>query len=123
MLKLNPFIRLWKATIYSLKGLKAAYIYEEAFRLELIVSVIVLPAGFLLGKTGVERALLIGSWLLVLVIELLNSAVETIVDRISMENHELAGRAKDIGSASVMAAIFVAMVVWVLILISPISTQ
>lgn len=108
--------RLVKATRYSLAGLQAAYRHEQAFRLETLVLVFVVPGGLWLGKTGAERALLIGSWCLVMVVELLNSAVEALVDRIGTERTELAGRAKDMGSAAVFAAIVLAAAVWVLVL-------
>ena len=96
----------------------AAYRHEQAFRLELLVLVFVVPAGLWLGETGVARALLIGSWCLVLVVELLNSAMEVLVDRIWPERNERAGRAKDMGSAAVFCAIVLACVVWLLILTS-----
>ena len=110
--------RLVKATRYSLAGLWAAYRHEQAFRLETLVLVLVIPGGLWLGKTGAERALLIGSWCLVMVVELLNSAVEALVDRIGTERTELAGRAKDMGSAAVFAAIILAAAVWVLVLMT-----
>ena len=111
----NPLRRLPNATRYSLAGLRAALRHEEAFRLELLVLVVV-PAAFWLGRSSVERALLIGSWCLVLVVELINSAVEALADRAGLERDELAGRAKDLGSAAVFCSIVVAMAVWVLIL-------
>jgi diacylglycerol kinase (ATP) len=112
----NPLRRLPNATRYSLAGLRAALRHEEAFRLELLVLVLVVPAAFWLGRSSVERALLIGSWCLVLVVELINSAVEALADRAGLERDELAGRAKDLGSAAVFCSIVVAMAVWVLIL-------
>lgn len=108
-----------RSTVYSLKGLQVVARQETAFRQELLVLVIVLPLAIWLGRTGVERALLIGSWMLVLVVEMLNSSIETIVNRISMEHHELSGVAKDLGSAAVFSAIVVAMVVWLLVLAGP----
>jgi diacylglycerol kinase (ATP) len=105
-----------KATRYSWNGLKAAFQYEEAFRLELLAMVIMVPAAVYFGQTGLERALLIGSLLLVLLAELVNSAVEAIVDRISVEHHLLSGRAKDIGSAGVLIALINVAVVWGFIL-------
>jgi diacylglycerol kinase (ATP) len=110
--------RLINATRYSLEGLGAAVRYEDAFRMELAAFVIAVPIGLWLGRTGVERALLIGCLFLVLIVELLNSAIEAAVDRISFENHRLAKRAKDIGSAAVMLSIVNAVVVWLLILLS-----
>jgi diacylglycerol kinase (ATP) len=97
------------------QGLWAACCHEQAFRLELGVALIVVPVGLWLGQTGTQRALLIGSWALVLIVELLNSAVEAVVDRMGSERHELAGRAKDLGSAAVFVAIGLAVVVWGLV--------
>ncbi len=101
---------------YSLKGLKAAITYEEAFRLELIAVIIMLPLAFVLGRSPREYAMLIGCLLLVLIVELLNSAIEAIVDRVSVEHHELSGRAKDIGSAAVMLTLINVAVIWGFIL-------
>lgn len=109
--------RLWKACGYSLAGLRAAYRHEAAFRQEVGLCLILMPLAWWLGQTGMERALLIFSIGLVLVTELLNSAIEAVVDRISLERHPLAGRAKDIGSAAVMVAIAFAALVWGCILI------
>ncbi len=103
---------------YSLKGLKAAITYEEAFRLELIAVVIMLPLAFVLGRSPREYAMLIGCLLLVLIVELINSAIEAIVDRVSIEHHELSGRAKDIGSAAVMLTLINVAVIWGFILYS-----
>lgn len=101
---------------YSMQGLRAAFRYEEAFRLELLAGVVMLPLALLLGGDGVERALLVGSLLLVLLVELINSAIEAVVDRVSIEHHILAGRAKDIGSAAVFMALVNVALVWGLIL-------
>ena len=106
------------AAEYSLSGLAAAAKHEDAFRQELILVVLLTPLALWLGNSGVERALLIGCLILVLIVELLNSAIEATVDRISFENHRLAKRAKDIGSAAVMLSLVNAGVVWLLILIS-----
>jgi diacylglycerol kinase (ATP) len=118
----NLIAAIWKhlvnATLYSLAGLRAAFRRELAFRLETCVLVIVVPTGLWLGRSGVERALLIGSWCLVMVIELLNSAIEVLVDRKGTEHNELAGRAKDLGSAAVLAAVGLAVTVWVLVLMT-----
>ena len=111
--------RLIKAFGYSMAGLRACFQHEAAFRQELMASVVIVPMGLWLGQTGVERALLIGSWLLVMVVELLNSAIEAIVDRIGPEQHELSGRAKDIGSAAVLVAIVISAIVWILVLGNP----
>jgi diacylglycerol kinase (ATP) len=109
--------RLISATRNSLEGLIAAARYENAFRQELLGAAVLVPLGLWLGANGVERALLAGTVLLVLIVELLNSAVEATVDRISFENHHLAKRAKDVGSAAVMLSITLAIVVWLLILV------
>ncbi|HSA90549.1 MAG TPA: diacylglycerol kinase [Burkholderiales bacterium] len=110
--------RVLNATRYSLSGLADAARHEDAFRQELILVVLLTPLAFWLGDTGVERALMIGSLILVLIVELLNSAVEATVDRISFENHRLAKRAKDLGSAAVMLSLANAGVVWLLIILS-----
>jgi diacylglycerol kinase (ATP) len=109
--------RILNATRYSLEGLAAAARHEDAFRQELILAAVMVPLGLWLGNDGVERALLVGSVLMVLVVELLNSAVEAVVDRASPEHHELAKRAKDYGSAAVMIALAVTGLVWVLLLL------
>jgi diacylglycerol kinase (ATP) len=113
----NGLRHLFNATRYSLAGLRAALRHEEAFRQELLALFIAAPVALWLGKSGVERALLIGSCLLVIVVELVNSAVEAAVDRIGLERNELAGRAKDLGSAAVFCAIILAIVVWILVLV------
>lgn len=110
--------RLLDATRYSLAGLAAAARDEAAFRQELLLAAVAVPVGLVLGRSGVERALLVGSVLLVLVVELLNSAIESAVDRVSIEPHALAGRAKDLGSAAVMLSLVCAAVVWVLVLVA-----
>jgi diacylglycerol kinase (ATP) len=111
-------VRLWNALHYSLEGYKAAFRHEDAFRQEVLMAVVLIPLGLYLGKTGVERALLVASVLLVMMVELLNSAVEATVDRISLENHALAKRAKDIGSAAVLTSLTTLAAVWGLILFS-----
>jgi len=108
--------RLWNALHYSLDGFKAAYQHEDAFRQEVLMAIVLIPLGIYLGKSGVERALLVGSVLLVIMIELLNSAVEATVDRISLDSHRLAKRAKDIGSAAVLMSLINLAVVWGLVL-------
>ena len=107
---------LINATRYSFQGLRHAWINEEAFRQEVYVLVVALPVGWVLGKNAVERALLLGSCLLVIVVELLNSAIEAAVDRIGTEHHEISGHAKDMGSAAVFCALLLAAVVWLLVL-------
>lgn len=109
--------RIVRAFGYSMKGFRACYRYERAFREEVWVAVLLVPLGIWLGADGVEKALLASSWLLVVMMELLNSAVEATVDRLGTEHHELSGRAKDISSAAVLLAIWVTMLVWVLILL------
>jgi diacylglycerol kinase (ATP) len=109
--------RIIKAFGYSLKGFKAAFENEAAFRQELALAVIMVPAGFWLGQTPIEQALLVGVVLMVLVVELLNTAVEAVVDRVGNEHHELAGRAKDMGSAAVFLSLTVVLIVWGLILL------
>ncbi len=104
--------RIASASKYSLKGLRAAVKYEEAFRLELIALVIMLPLAIWLGSSAAEYAMLIGSMFLVLIVELINSAIEAVVDRVSVERHELSGRAKDIASAAVMLTIINAASIW-----------
>ena len=108
--------RLINATRYSMSGLAAAAKNEDAFRVELMAAAVLVPLGLWLGPTGVGKALLVGSVLFVLVVELLNSAVEATVDRISLEDHRLAKRAKDIGSAAVMLSLVNAVAVWGLVL-------
>ncbi|MGB7552541.1 MAG: diacylglycerol kinase [Chromatiaceae bacterium] len=109
--------RLVNAWHFSQKGFKAAYQHEEAFRQEVWALLPLLPLSLWLGGTPVERALLLGSLLLVPIVELLNSAIETNVDRVGLEHHELSGRAKDIASAAVFLVIVFAASVWALILI------
>jgi diacylglycerol kinase (ATP) len=108
--------RILSATRNSLHGFLAAIRHEDAFRQELILAAVLVPLGIVLGANGFERALLVAVVLLVLIVELLNSAVEATVDRISFENHLLAKRAKDIGSAAVMLSLVTAAVVWLLVL-------
>jgi diacylglycerol kinase (ATP) len=108
--------RLLRATGYSWAGLRATYRNEAAFRQELALGLVLAPLGLWLGETGFERALLVMVLLLVPLAELVNSALEAVVDRFGGERHELAGRAKDIGSAVVMVALINAAVVWLLVL-------
>ena len=109
--------RILRATYCSGFGLQAAWKYEQAFRQELLLCAILVPLGLLLGNNGVERAMLVGCLLLVLIVELLNSALEAIVDRIGPEHHELSGRAKDLGSASVFLSLVGVVVTWLLVLL------
>ena len=110
------FRRIWNATLYSMAGLKAAFRHEDSFRVEVVIAALLIPAALLLPASGGGKALMVGSILLVLVVELLNSAVEAVVDRISLDEHVLAKRAKDIGSAAVMLALINVPVVWLLVL-------
>jgi diacylglycerol kinase (ATP) len=105
-----------KAVVYSWDGIKAAWIHEMAFRIETIVIAALLPIGIWLCETAVERALLIGSSMLVLITELLNSAVENVVDRIGSEHHILSKHAKDLGSAAAALSMLTAAIIWGLIL-------
>lgn len=108
--------RLVNAFYYSVAGFKAAWINEAAFRQEVLVGIIVVPAGFFIGETGTQKAILISSYLIIPLVELLNSAIEATVDRFGNERNELSGRAKDIGSASVFLSICIAAILWLLIL-------
>ncbi|GAA4871659.1 diacylglycerol kinase [Ferrimonas pelagia] len=110
-------IRFIQAGIYSAQGLKAAYRHEEAFRQELFLAILLIGASFYFDVTVLERLFMISVVVLVLIVELLNSAIEAVVDRIGPEHHELSGRAKDIGSAAVSLALVLVAVVWAGILI------
>ena len=109
--------RVWNALLYSLAGFKAAWKYEDAFRQEALLAAALIPLAFILDVAASGRALMIASILLVLIVELLNSAIEAAVDRISLENHQLAKRAKDIGSAAVLIALINVLVVWGVLLL------
>ncbi len=109
--------RMFKATVWSCQGLRAAWLHESSFRLEVYLLVVLAPLALWLGADGVERALLLGSCLLVLAVELLNSAIEAVIERYGPEHHELAGRAKDMGSAAVFVVMLNVLVVWSLILL------
>ena len=104
--------RIVRATKFSAQGLAHAWRYEAAFRQEAALTLVLLPAAFWIGRTAVEIALLIGSCLLVLVVELLNSAIESAIDRFGDEQHELSGRAKDLGSAAVFVSLVIVAVTW-----------
>jgi diacylglycerol kinase (ATP) len=104
-----------KALIWSMAGIKAAWKNEQAFRWEATIVLLMMPVGLWLGRTAVERALLIASSMLILITEMLNSAVEAVVDRIGLERHELSKRAKDLGSAAAFGSMITAAVVWGLI--------
>ncbi|MGD1990096.1 MAG: diacylglycerol kinase [Chromatiales bacterium] len=110
--------RLVNAFRFSMKGFRACFKHEEAFRQEVYASIVVIPLGIWLGETGLERAVLVGSWMIVPLTELLNSAVEAAIDRIGPERHKLSGRAKDIGSAAVLFSLVLAASVWGLLLLT-----
>ena len=110
--------RLKRAITCSSAGFAAAWRNEEAFRQELMFGVVLVPLACWLGHNGQERALLVGSLLLVLIVELLNTAVEVVVNRISTDRHELSGLAKDLGSAAVSMSLIHAGVVWLLVLLT-----
>jgi len=109
--------RVWNALGYSLAGLKAAYLCEDAFRQEAWLALLLIPAALLLPVPWIGRGLMIASILLVLIVELLNSAIEAVVDRVSLENHRLAKRAKDIGSAAVLVSLLLVIMVWACVLL------
>lgn len=109
--------RIINAAGYSWLGLKAAFVNEAAFRQELLLFVILTPAAFWIGSTNVEIVILIGSLFIVLITELLNSAIEAVVDRTGSEKHELSGRAKDIGSAAVFVSLINAVTTWAIIIL------
>ena len=108
--------RVWRAAGYSLAGFRAALKNEAALRQELALFVVLAPLGWWLGRDGVERALLVGSLMLVLIVELLNSAIEVVVNRIGQDRHELSGQAKDIASAAVFVSLVLVVLVWTLVL-------
>ncbi|HAY54571.1 MAG TPA: diacylglycerol kinase [Gammaproteobacteria bacterium] len=105
--------RIIKAAGYSAKGFRAAWKYESAFRQEVVLTATLIPLAFLLGRNPVEVGLLIASLLLVVIVELLNSGIEAVVDRVGDEPHQLSGRAKDLGSAAVFVALILTLVLWV----------
>jgi diacylglycerol kinase (ATP) len=114
--KPTGFTRMFRAFGASMKGLAGAFREEAAFRQELALAVVVIPLGLWLGRNGIERALLIVPMFVVLIVELINSAIEATVDRIGLERHKLSGLAKDIGSAAVLMSLALLAVVWVLVL-------
>jgi diacylglycerol kinase (ATP) len=113
----SGWLRLWNALQYSRAGLRASWQNEAAFRQEVCLALVLIPLALWWGGSGIERALLVASVVLVLIVELINSALEAVVDRISLEQHPLAGRAKDIGSAAVLLALLNAVLVWALVLL------
>jgi diacylglycerol kinase (ATP) len=114
--KPTGFTRMFRAFGASMKGLSGAFREEAAFRQELVLAAAVIPLGLWLGQNGIERALLIAPMFVVLVVELINSAIEATVDRIGLERHKLSGLAKDIGSAAVLMSLMLLVVVWLLVL-------
>ncbi|MCX7042647.1 MAG: diacylglycerol kinase [Gammaproteobacteria bacterium] len=112
----SPF-RAWQAFLWSMKGLRATWTVESSFRLEVYLFVVLAPLAIWLGESGIERAILIGSMMLVLVVEVLNSALEAVVDRWGPEHNELAGRAKDMGSAAVFLSDINVLICWGLLLV------
>lgn len=108
--------RLWHAAGYSLQGLRAAW-DEAAFRQEACLAAVLVPVGLLLGRTWVEGALLVGSVLAVLIVELLNTGVESVVDRVGPEWHDLSKRAKDLGSAAVLLSLLYAAGLWLTVIV------
>ena len=109
-------VRIWNAFQYSLAGLSAAWRNEDAFRQEVMLAIVLIPLALFLPATGIGKALMIASVLLVVIVELVNSAIEAAIDRISLDHHSLSKRAKDIGSAAVLMALINVAVVWGLIL-------
>ncbi len=105
--------RIINAAGYSWLGVKAAYVNEAAFRQEAWLAIILIPAGLYLGNSLMDKMVLVCSILFVLIVELLNSAIESVVDRIGSEHHDLSGRAKDMGSAAVLLALFVTLLIWI----------
>ena len=110
--------RLMKALRWSMQGIRAAWLHESSFRLEAVLAAVMLPLGAWLGETGVEKALLVSTVLMELSMELLNSSNEAVIERYGPEHHELAGRAKDMGSAAVFVSLSAVVAAWVLILAS-----
>lgn len=113
--------RILAAGRNSISGLKAAWRYEAAFRQEILLGCVLLPIALLASVSAVEKLLLVGSLLLVLIVELLNSAIEAVVDRVSLDRHELSGRAKDLGSAAVLFSLLLVLLTWTIILVPLLS--
>ncbi len=120
MAKPRGLRRMWLAAWYSLAGLRAAFTHEEAFRTEVSAALLLVPLGLWLGQTPVEKLMLAASVFLILVVELLNSAIEAVVDRVGAEHHELSGRAKDLGSAAVLLSVIGGITTWIILLL-PVS--
>jgi len=111
----NGIVRVWRAFLFSLAGIRATWEHEAAFRLEVWLCLVMIPSALWVGTSAVERALLIGSCLAVLITELLNSAIESAIDRIGEDMHALSARAKDTGSAAVFISLCLAGITWALI--------
>lgn len=109
--------RVWRAFGASARGFRGAFRGEAAFRQELAIAVVVIPLGLWLGKSGLEKAALVGPMLLVLIVELINSAIEAVVDRVGLEHHTLSGLAKDLASAAVLCAFLLLGLTWLLVLL------
>ena len=109
--------RIWRALLHSLDGFAAAFKHEDAFRLEVLLALILVPLALSMPVSGIGKALMVGSVLLVLIVELLNSAIEAAIDLISLEDHVLAKRAKDMASAAVMISVVTVPVMWLLVLL------
>lgn len=120
MTKKSPkgMARLYRAFTWSMAGIRQCFTHEAAFRQECMLFVVMAPLGVWLGRTGTDKALLVGSLFIILIVELLNSGLEATVDRISEEQHQLSGRAKDMGSAAVFLSLLNAFVVWLLVLLT-----
>jgi diacylglycerol kinase (ATP) len=114
---IGPVEQIIRGTDCSLKGIRAGWRTQASLRYEICLLIIILPTAWWLGKDGAERALLMGSSLFVVVVELINSSIETVVNRIGAEYHELAGQAKDLGSAAVFCSIIMGVIIWVLVLV------
>lgn len=112
------FTRIWNALVYSLDGLAAAFRHEDAFRQEVLAAVVLVPTALAVPASGLGKAMMVASVLLVLIVELLNSAIEAVTDRVSLEDHVLAKHAKDMGSAAVMLSLINVPVVWLLVLLA-----
>lgn len=108
--------RIWNAFFYSIDGLAAAYRHEDAFRQEVVLALILVPTAFYMPVTGIGKAMMVASVLWVLIVELLNSGIEAVTDRISLEDHALAKRAKDLGSAAVMLSLVAVPAVWLFVI-------
>ncbi|MFK5926120.1 MAG: diacylglycerol kinase [Desulfuromusa sp.] len=104
--------RIILAAGYSLLGFKAAFQHEAAFRQELLLAIILIPLAFWLDVEALQRTLMVGALFLVMIVELINSAIEAVVDRIGLEKHELSGRAKDLGSAAVLGSLLLLAYIW-----------